>query len=373
MITTNEDSAPSAGPGDWATITKDTFGETVAGDAAELFTLRNASGMEVQITNYGGIVVSLRVPDRSGKLDDVVLGYDDLAAYETGGCYFGAVVGRFGNRIAAGKFRVDGEDYTLATNNSPNDIPCHLHGGPGGFDRVVWSAGTRTEERDAILELGRTSPDGEEGYPGNLSVRITYRLTGDNRLLVGYRATTDRATPVNLTQHSYFNLAGSGSGNVHGHILQLNASRYLPVDRGLIPTGELAPVVNTPFDFTSPAPIGARVDAEHEQLKLGGGYDHCWVVDESDGTSRLIAKVFEPISGRVLEVCSTEPGVQFYSGNFIGEAEAGKAEAVYGPRSGFCLETQHFPDSPNRPEFPDTILHPGETYLSTTEFKFGVS
>ena len=357
------------GAGNWATVSRQPFGETQAGEPAELFSLTNAKGMRVDITNYGATIVRWLAPDRDGALADVVLGYDSLAAYEAGGSYFGAVVGRFGNRIAGGRFSVDGETYTLPTNNSPGGIPCHLHGGPRGFDRRVWRAELAAEGEQARLTLTLHSPAGDAGYPGNLDATVVYLLKADHTLEVTYTATADAATPVNLTQHTYFNLAGAGA--ITAHILQMqHASRYLPVDEGQIPTGELAPVAETPFDFRAPRPMGSRIDDPHPQIVIGHGYDHCWVFDEADGTRKLAAKVMEPGTGRVLEVWTTEPGVQFYSGAFIKPGDVGKDGAVYQPRSGFCLETQHFPDSPNRPEFPDTILRPGESYRSVTSFRF---
>ncbi len=358
------------GASNWATVSRQPFGETQDGESAELFTLTNAKGMRVDITNYGATIVRCMVPDREGAMADVVLGYDTLAGYEAGSCYFGAVVGRFGNRIAGGRFTLDGETYTLPTNNTPGGIPCHLHGGPKGFDRRVWAAELVAEESEARLTLKLSSPAGEAGYPGNLEATVVYVLKADNELDVTYHATTDAATPVNLTQHSYFNLAGAGP--TAGHILQMQtASRYLPVNAGLIPLGAPAPVEGTPFDFRAPRPIGAHIDDPDEQIKFGGGYDHCWVFDSSDGTRQLAAKVMEPISGRVLEVWTTEPAVQFYAGSFIPANEVGKDGAVYQPREGFCLETQHYPDAPNQPAYPSTILRPGETYRTVTVFRFG--
>lgn len=366
-------SSPSNGPAhtsNWASVSRQPFGVTRDGRAVELFTLTNARGLRVDITNYGATIVRLFAPDRDGRAADVVLGYDTIAGYEAGQGYFGAVVGRFGNRIAAGRFSLDGVDFELATNNAPGGIPCHLHGGPGGFDRQVWRAEVKAEGEQARLTLTLFSPDGDEGYPGNLSATVVYLLKLDNILEVTYSAQTDAATPVNLTQHSYFNLAGSGSGDVGGHLMQIPATCYLPTDAGQIPTGELAPVAGTPFDFTSPRPIGAHIDDDDPQLHIGCGYDHCWVFGDADGGRHLAATVVEPLSGRLLEVTTTEPGLQFYSGAFITPGEAGKAGAIHQPRCGFCLETQHFPDAPNRPEFPSTILRPGETYRTTTAFRF---
>jgi aldose 1-epimerase len=336
------------------------------GTEVSLFSLANAYGMKTSITNYGGIVVTLYTPDRSGNMEDVVLGYDTLADYLKATPYFGALVGRYGNRIARGKFTIDGTGYTLAVNNGEN----HLHGGLKGFDKVVWEASAVRNENAVGVKMHYTSKDGEEGYPGNLACTVTYSLTNDNELIIEYSATTDKATPVNLTNHSYFNLAGQGKGNILGHSVTLNADRFTPVDAGLIPTGELRPVVGTPMDFTSAQTIGARIDSDDEQISLGGGYDHNFVLNSDDGSLALAAKVYEPASGRVLEVLTTEPGVQFYTGNFLDGSLVGKSNRVYEHRYGFCLETQHFPDSPNQQNFPDVILIPGETYSSKTVYRF---
>ena len=343
------------------------FGKTPDGQAVEVFTLKNASGMEVKAIGYGGIITSLRVPDRNGKLDDVVLGFDRLDDYLKDHPFFGAIIGRFGNRIARGQFTLDGQTYKLATNNGPN----HLHGGNKGFDKVVWAVEPVPGQN--ALRFSRTSPDGEEGYPGNLRVQVTYTLTEKNELQVDYLATTDKATPVNLTQHSYFNLAGQASGDILGHQLMLNADRYTPVSDTLIPTGELAPVAGTPFDFRQATAIGARINNEHPQIKNGQGYDHNWVLNRKGPGLQLAARVVEPTTGRTLEVATTEPGIQFYSGNFLDGKLTGKGGAVYKHRTGFCLETQHFPDSPNQPTFPSTILKPGQEYRSRTVFTFGVT
>lgn len=351
-------------------VTSASFGRLPDGREATLYTLVNARGARADITDYGAIVVRLFVPDRTGRLDDVVLGYNSVADYVRNSPYFGAIVGRFGNRIAHGRFTLDGRTYPLATNNVPNGVPCHLHGGNVGFDKVLWSARTSVAAGAPTLELRYRSADGEEGYPGNLDVTATYTLGDDNSLRVDYHATTDRATPVNLTQHSYFNLKGEGQGDILDHQLQLNARRYTPVNAGLIPTGDLAPVAGTPFDFTSPQRIGDRVNAVHEQLKSAGGYDHNWVLDAQSGALALAAIASEASSGRVLEVWTQEPGVQFYCGNFLDGTAVGKSGRVYGHRSGFCLETQHYPDSPNQPAFPDTILRPGQVYRTATVFKF---
>jgi aldose 1-epimerase len=351
-------------------ITSTSFGQLPDGREATLYTLTNAQGVRADITNYGAIVVRLFVPDRTGRLADVVLGYNSVGDYVRHTPYFGAIVGRVGNRIGGGRFTLDGKTYALATNNTPNGIPCHLHGGNVGFDKVLWSAHPSVVSGSPTLELRYLSKDGEEGYPGNLDVTATYTLGSDNSLRVDYRATADRATPVNLTQHSYFNLKGEGRGDILDHVVQLNARRFTPGNAGLIPTGELADVAGTPFDFTTPHRIGDRVDAPHEQLKFAGGYDHNWVLDTQSGQLALAATASEPTSGRSLEVWTQEPGVQFYCGNFLDGAAIGKSGQPYPFRSGFCLETQHYPDSPNQPAFPNTILRPGQVYQTATVFKF---
>ena len=315
-------------------------------------------------------MVRLMVPDRDGNMADVVLGYNTLAEYLRETPYFGSIIGRVGNRIAKGKFDLDGKTYDLVTNNVPADMPCHLHGGTVGFDKVVWEAEPFMKENTPGLKLHYLSKDGEEGYPGNLDVTVWYRLTEDNSLKIDYLATTDAATPVNLTNHSYFNLRGEGNGDILSHLVTLNATHYTPVNPGLIPTGEIAPVEGTPFDFTTPHPIGNRIDADNEQIRFGGGYDHNWVLDNQDGDLALAATAFEPVSGRVMEVWTTEPGVQFYCGNFLDGSLIGKSGRPYQRRTGFCLETQHYPDSVNQPNFPATILRPGEKYQSTTLFRF---
>jgi len=340
------------------------FGRLADGTDIGLFTL-NARGLEVRAIPYGAIIVSIRVPDRRGDLADVVLGFDDLQGYLERSRYFGAVVGRYGNRIANGRFSLDGRTYQLATNNGPN----HLHGGVRGFDKVVWRAQADRPEGGTRVVFSYTSRDGEEAYPGTLNARVTYEVNERNELSVEYEATTDAPTPVNLTQHTYFNLAGEGRGDILGHVLALDADQFLPVDETMIPTGELAGVAGTPFDFRRPTPIGARINDAHEQLKRGTGYDHSFVVQGAPGLRRA-AHVVEPASGRTLEIVTTEPGVQFYSGNHL-SGQAGKAGHTYAARSGFCLETQHYPDSPNHAHFPSTILRPGATYRSKTVFIFG--
>ena len=354
-------SPPTGKPG----VKKESFGTLPDSTSVDLYTITNAQGMEIHATNYGGIVVSLRVPDKKGNLDDIALGFDDLKGYLANTPYFGAIIGRYGNRIANGKFTLDGKEYTLARNNGPNSI----HGGLKGFNKVAWQAEPFQSPVGVGIILSYTSKDGEEGYPGNLKTKVTYTLTEKNEWIIDYEAVTDKATPVNLTEHTYFNLAGEGKGDVLGHILQLNASRFTPVDQNLIPTGELRPVKSTPLDFTQPTGIGARIDADYEQLRLGHGYDHNFVIDRKDSDPVLAARVKEPTSGRVLEVYTTEPGVQLYTGNFLDGTITGKGGHVYKQRFGFCLETQHFPDSPNHPDFPTTILRPGQTYHSRTIYK----
>lgn len=357
-------SATSAGadPG----IVKAPFGK-VNGTAVDLYTLTNAKGMRTCITNYGGIVTSLLVPDREGKLADVVLGYDSLDEYVKNNPYFGALIGRYGNRIAKGRFTLDGREYKLAQNNNGN----HLHGGLKGFDKVLWAAQEVRTKKGPGLRLTYVSKDGEEGYPGKLSVTVTYTLTDANELAIQYQAKTSKPTPVNLTNHSYFNLAGAGTGDILGHLLTLQADRFTPVDAGLIPTGELRPVEGTPFDFRKPTAIGKRIALKDEQLTLGGGYDHNFVLSKKEARGMtLAARVFEPKSGRVMEVLTSEPGVQFYSGNFLDGTNVGKGGKPYKHRYGFCLETQHFPDSPNKPEFPSTFLGPNQSYATTTIYRF---
>ena len=334
----------------------------------QFFTLKNEKGMTVRVTNFGAIITSIVVPDRNGKMADVALGYNDIASYTNAvdKPYFGAIVGRYGNRIAKGKFSIDGEEYTLAINNPPNS----LHGGVIGFDKVIWDA--KANDEDNSVTLSYLAKDGEEGYPGNLNCSVTYRLTDDNAIEIDYLATTDKATPINLTQHTYFNLKGEGEGTILGHELMINAQRYTPVDATLIPTGKTPAVQGTPFDFTKPKPIGRDINADNEQLKFGGGFDHNWVLDKGGQTGEmtLAARVHEPTNGRVLEVMTTEPGIQFYCGNFLDGRLTGKSGKKYVHRGGFCLETQHYPDSPNQPAFPSTILKPGEEYETKTIFKF---
>lgn len=349
-------------------ITVEPFGTTPGGEAVQLFTLTNASGIEIKAISFGGIVISLRTPDRNGNLGDIVLGYDNLQAYLDGSPYFGSIIGRYGNRIGGAEFTLDGVTHTLAANDGVN----HLHGGTKGFDKVVWSGEPFDDEVGVGVIFRYTSPDGEEGYPGTLDVQVTYTLNDADELVVDYLATTDRATPVNLTQHSYFNLKDAGASDILGHELVLAADAYTPVDATLIPTGEIAPVEGTAFDFRTPHTIGERISADDPQVAFGGGYDHNWVLNgtPADGMT-LAARVREPTTGRTLEVLTTEPAIQFYSGNFLDGTLTGKEGVVYQHRTGFCLETQHYPDSPNKPGFPSTTLRPGEEYLSRTVFRFG--
>jgi aldose 1-epimerase len=323
--------------------------------------------VQIRAITYGAIITSIRVPDRSGRFADVVLGFDNLEGYLKGHPYFGTVVGRYGNRIGGGHFTLNGQTFKLAQNNGPN----HLHGGVKGFDKYVWKA--EPLQNGLGVAFSRTSPDGEEGYPGNLAARVTYTLTDKNELVVDYHATTDKATPVNLTQHSYFNLSGDPSTTILGHELRIDADRYTPVDATLIPTGELVPVQGTPFDFRKPTTIGARIEQPHEQLKFGRGYDHNWVLNRKGSQPAFAARVLEPKTGRTVEVATTEPGVQFYTGNFLDGTIKGKGGQVYNQRAGLCLETQHFPDSPNKPNFPSTVLQPGKEYTTRTVFTFGVA
>jgi aldose 1-epimerase len=349
------------------------FGRTPDGRETHVYTLQNARGFRADIADYGGTVVRLFAPDRRGNPADVALGFDGVADYAAHSPYFGCIVGRVGNRIAGGRFTLDGREYPLAQNNRPAGLPCCLHGGKRGFDRVVWHVDPAHSAPRTVLRLTHRSADGEEGFPGNLDVAVTYTATADNALRIDYSATTDRATPVNLTNHSYFNLAGAGAGEVLGHVVTLHASRYTPVNAGMIPTGQLAPVAGTPLDFTTPQPIGARIHEPHEQLNFGLGYDHNFVIDRAGRAADepvLAATVCEPQSGRVLEVLTTEPGVQFYTGNFLDGSFVGKGGHIYGQRHGFCLETQHYPDSPNQPAFPSIILRPGATLHSTTVYRF---
>jgi aldose 1-epimerase len=346
---------------------EDGFHTQIDGKEVNLYHLSNSKGMEMTVTNYGGRVVKLVVPNKDGQPEDVVLGFDSVQEYrESSEAYFGAAIGRYGNRIADGQFTLDGEEYQLAQNNGPNS----LHGGPGGFHNVVWEV---LEADDRQLVLQYTSPDGEEGFPGTLEVKMTYALTEGNEFKIDYEATTDRKTVVNLTHHSFFNLNGAGKADVMDHMLQLNASAFTPVDSVLIPYGEIRPVAGTPFDFTQATAIGERIDQDNEQLRFGGGYDHNFVLDkEEPGALTLAATVAAPQTGIKMEVFTTEPGIQFYSGNFLDGSIRGKGGLAYKKRSAFCLETQHFPDSPNQVNFPSTVLTPKETYTHSCVYKFSL-
>lgn len=335
----------------------------------DIYTLTNTNNIEIKITNYGGIITSLKVPDKNGEFADVVLGYNNLQDYIDNNNYFGCIVGRYANRIGNAKFYLDGREYTLAKNNRENS----LHGGVKGFDKVLWDAEPVAGEDSRSLKLTYLSRDGEEGFPGNLNVTVTYTLSDDNSFQIDYRATTDKTTIVNLTNHTYWNLAGEGSGDILAHHLMLNANTFTPVDSGSIPTGEFWSVEDTPMDFRRPTAIGDRIDSDYEQLKFGNGYDHNWAIESGDDDRlTLAAVVYEPVSRRYMEIYTAEPGVQFYSGNFLDKSIIGKSGSAYGPRSGLCLETQHYPDSPNRPDFPSVVLKPGETYRTTTVHKFSV-
>jgi aldose 1-epimerase len=342
-------------------IKKAPFG-TVDGQNVDIYTLTSAKGLEARITNYGGIVVSLKTPDKSGKPADIVQGFDDIKGYLQDEPYFGAVIGRYANRIGKARFTLDGKEYKLAANDSQNS----LHGGKKGFDKRVWTAAIKGDS----LELTYVSRDGEEGYPGTLTAKVVYTMEKSGDLKIDYSATTDKDTVVNLTNHTYFNLKGQGTGDILDHELTLFASRYTPIDSGLIPTGSLLPVKGTPFDFLAAHKIGERIGGSDEQLKLGKGYDHNWVLDAKGGTIAKAAEVHEATSGRVLEVWTNQPGIQFYTGNFLDGTLRGKEGKVYKQRAALCLETQHFPDSPNQPKFPSAVLKPGTTYHTTTIWKF---
>jgi len=350
-------------PGDG--ITKKPFGTLPDGRDVELYALTNHNGMRASITTFGGILTSLTAPDRNAEFADVVLGFSDLDGYLAGHPYFGAIIGRYGNRIANGTFTLGGQAYTLAQNNNGNN----LHGGIEGFDKALWSAQQQSLPEGPRLRLTYVSADGEEGYPGRLDVMVNYTLTHANELRIDYRAVTDKPTHVNLTNHSYFNLAGPGSGDILNHEVQINADHFTPIDDGLIPTGEIRGVEGTPMDFREPAAVGKRIDDDDEQLRAGSGYDHNWALNREDTDLRHAARVFEPTTGRVMEVLTSEPGVQFYTANFLDGSISGKGGMAYGRRCAFCLETQHFPDSPNRPEFPTTVVRPGEVYETTTIYR----
>src|SRR5215467_12986877 len=366
LMSTLAASGAAAKPG---SAKKASFGKAPGGEDVDLYTLTNKNGAEVAISTYGGVVVSLKVPDRHRKLGDVVLGFDSVDGYVSDKSYFGAIIGRYGNRIGHAQFTLDGKTYTLAKNNGENT----LHGGIKGFNKAIWTAKEVPAKDGQALELTYLSKDGEEGFPGNLHVRVVYTLTDSNELKIEYSATTDKKTVVNLTNHSYFNLAGvgQGMGDILGNVLMIEAEKFTPVDSGLIPTGELRDVSGTPFDFRKPTKIGARIDANDEQIKLGGGYDHNFVLRRKPGAVlSLAARVTEPDSGRIMEVWTTEPGVQFYTGNFLDGSAHAKGGVPYTKRAAFCLETQHFPDSPNQTKFPSVVLSPGARYHTTTVYKF---
>ena len=350
-------------------IDKIQFGETMDGTGVDLFILSNNNGMEVRIITYGGIITSWTAPDKNGDYKDIVLGYNTLAEYEAETPYFGALIGRYGNRIAKGKFSLDDQEYTLAVNDGVN----HLHGGLKGFDKVIWDAKTIVSDSTVSLELSYLSKDMEEGYPGNLETKVTYTLNNKDELSVNYEATTDKPTIVNLTQHSYFNLTADFNQDILGHELVINADSFLPIDNTLIPTGEFRDVTGTPFDFKTSKAIGIHIDNENIQLKNGLGYDHCWVLNDQNTGVRFVASAYEPVSERLLEVFSDEPGIQFYSGNFLDGTLPSKNNGVYQHRTGFCLETQHYPDSPNQKNFPSVRINPGEKYNSKTVFRLSAA
>jgi aldose 1-epimerase len=359
--------ATTAAAGD-RTIRKESFGRAPGGQPVSLFTLTNSSGMQARVTDWGATLVSLVVPDRDGRRADVVLGFDTLDGYLGRHPYLGGTIGRVANRVTEGRFSLGGKSYKLARNDGAN----HLHGGVHGFDRMPWASRELRGPDGVGVEMKRRSPDGEEGYPGNLDVTVRYLLNDENALRIDYIASTDAPTPVNLTNHAYFNLAGAGAGDVLGHVLQIDADRLTPVGETLVPTGEIARLEGTPLDFTKPTPIGARIDADDEQLRRAGGYDHNFVLSHSPGVLARAARVLEPGSGRVLDVLTTEPGLQLYTGNFLDGSVKGKDGKPYARRSGLCLEAQHFPDSPNQPGFPGVILRPGERYRETTVYGFSV-
>lgn len=350
-----------------SSITKSEFGTLESGETTHLFTLRNSDGMEVQITNFGGIIKSIVVPDKNGVFGNVVLGFDSLEGYTGWHPYFGALVGRYANRIANGQFTLNGETYTLAKNNGENS----LHGGIVGFDKKLWTASEFENKNGVGVELSYTSPDGEEGYPGNMTTKVVYTLTEDNEIRIDYEATTDKATILNLTNHSYFNLKDAGKSTILGHEVMINSSQITPTDAGSIPTEEFMDVEGTPFDFREAQTIGERIDSEHEQIILGKGYDHNYLLEASNEL-KMAARVYEPETGREMEVYTTQPGVQLYTGNFLGTGPDGVTLPPFKYRTGLCLETQHYPDSPNRPDFPSVVLNPGEKFESTTVYKFYV-
>lgn len=366
--TTTQPNQPSTAgkAGMTSNLKKENFGKLPDGAEVELFTLTNKNGMEVKITNYGATVTSIKVPDKTGKFDDVVLGYDNLAGYLAKNPHLGSVAGRYANRIAKGQFTLDGKTYTLAKNNGEN----HLHGGPKGFYQAVWTPSEGNAGDGPSLVLNYLSKDGEEGYPGNLNVTVTYTLTDNNELKINYAATTDKDTILNLTNHSYFNLAGAGNGDILNHQVRINADQITPVDKTMIPTGDVRQVAGTPFDFSKLTPIGAHINDQDEQLIIGKGYDHNFILKTSNSISTPAVEVYEPTSGRVMEVYTDQPGVQLYTGNFLDGTITGKGGKVYNQRYGLCLETQHYPDSPNKPNFPNVVLKPGQRFVTTTIFRF---
>ncbi len=354
------------GMNDSSAVKQEVFGKMPDGREVRIFTLTNKNGLKARVTEYGAILVSMETPDKSGKTADITHGYDTLEGWLTNTSYFGATVGRFGNRIKDGKFTLEGKEHTLATNNDPGGVPCHLHGGIKGFDKVLWSG---EAAGSSGVEFTYLSKDGEEGYPGNLTVKVTYTLNDDNELKWEARATTDATTILNVVHHSYWNLSGDPNASINDHILTLNAPSYLPTNAGLIPTGEIAPVAGTPMDFTKPTAIGERVGADFEALRFGGGYDHAWVLEKGDGV-RLAAKLKDPKSGRVMEISTDQPAIQFYGGNFLDGTVAGKGGVKYAHRTALCLETEGFPDAPNKPDFPSCVLKPGETYKHVMIHRF---
>lgn len=349
-------------------IVKSGFGNSKDGTLIEQYTLRNGNGVEMKVITYGGRITSLKVPNKNGEIENVVLGFDNIEDYQKDNPFFGALIGRYGNRISKGKFTLDGNQYTLATNDGLN----HLHGGVNGYDKVIWTAEPIEEEENQSLKLTYLSKDGEEGYPGNLKITVTYSLTKDNAVVVDYKASTDKKTVVNLTQHAYFNLTGDFSNDILGHEIVINADTYLPVDTMLIPTGEIRAVEGTPFDFTSAKKIGQDIYTNNEQLKFGKGFDHCWVLNGEKGDMRFVASAYDETSGRLMEVYTEEPAIQFYTGNFLDGSLPMPNGGTYAHRTGFCLETQHYPDSPNQKSFPSVVLNPGEKYETKTIFRFSV-
>ena len=348
------------------TIQREAFGSLPDGRSAEEILITNAKGMVLGISDYGGLITSIQVPDRDGNVEELTLAFDSVGAYRAR-AYYGPIIGRYGNRIGNARFTLEGEEYQLAANNGPH----HLHGGPTGFHTKLWAAEPFSRADGAGVILSYTSPDGEEGYPGTVDVKVTYTLTNDNEIVIDYQATTDRTTHINLTNHAYFNLAGAGQGDHVDHLLMINASRYTPTDAQLIPTGELAEVAGTPLDFRQPTRIGDQLEADHHEIRTGSGYDHNFVIDRQGDGLELAARLSDPASGRVMEVLTTEPGIQFYSGNW-GRAIPGRNGASYPRWGGLALETQHFPDTPNQPDFPSTVVRPGEEYRSSTIYKFFV-